>query len=62
MSPIPTIPNDHVGPFSPGDHKHVQTVLIIHVHLVFGNLAVLDTVVRDPGLEQSSGSWVSHDH
>ena len=62
MSPIPTIPNHQVGPFGPGNHEHVQAVLIIHVHLVFGDLTILDAVVRDPCLEQSSGSGVSHDH
>jgi hypothetical protein len=51
MSPIPTIPYDQVGPFGPSDHEHVQTVVIVHMHFVFGNLAVLDTVVRDPRLE-----------
>jgi hypothetical protein len=62
MSPIPTIPNNQVGPFGPGDHKHIQTMLIVHVHFVFSDLAVLDTVVRDPCLEQSSGSGVTHDY
>jgi hypothetical protein len=62
MSPIPTIPYDQVGPFGPGDHEHVQAVLIVHVHLVFGDLAILDTVVGNPCFEQSCGSWVSHDH
>jgi len=62
MSPIPTIPDHQVGPLCPGDHEHVQAVLIIHVHFVFGDLAVFDTVIGDPGLEQLRGSWVSHDH
>ena len=51
MSPIPTIPYDQVGPFGPGHHEHVQAVLIVHVHLVFSYLAVLDTVVGNPRLE-----------
>ncbi len=51
VSPIPTIPYDQVGPFGPGDHEHVQTVLIVHVHFVFCDLAVFDTVIRDPRLE-----------
>ncbi len=46
----------------PCDHEHAQGVVIEKLQLVFGNLAVLDTVVRDPRLEQSSGSWVSHDY
>ncbi len=62
MSPIPTIPYDQVGPFSPSDHEHVQAVLVVHVHFVFGNLTVLDTVVSDPSLEQSTGSGVTHDN
>ncbi len=62
MATIPAIPDHQVGPFSPCDHEHVQTMLIIHVHFVFGDLAVLDTVVRDPCLEQSSSSWVAHDN
>jgi hypothetical protein len=32
------------------------------VHFVFGDLAVLDTVVRDPCLEQSTGSRIAHDN
>ncbi len=56
MSPIPTIPYDQVGPFGPCDHEHVQAVLVKHLHLVFLYLAVLDTVVSNPCLKQSSGS------
>jgi hypothetical protein len=62
VSTIPTIPYDQVGPFGPGNHEHVQTVLVIHVHLVFGDLAILDTVVNNPCLEQSSGSGITHNN
>ena len=51
MSPIPAIPDDQVGPFGPGDHEHIQAVLVKHVHFVFGDLAIFDTVVRDPCFE-----------
>jgi hypothetical protein len=51
MSPIPTIPYDQIGPFGPSDHEHVQAVLIIHVHFVFYDLTVLDTVVGNPRFE-----------
>jgi hypothetical protein len=62
MSPIPTVPDDQVGPFCPSDHEHVQAVLIVHVQFIFSDLAVLDTVVGDPCLEQSTGSRVTHDN
>ena len=62
VSPIPSVPYNHVGPLGPSDHEHAQTMMVIHLHLVFLYLTVLDTVVSNPGFEQSRSSGIAHDN